>query len=103
MEIDKKSTKFLYFLVAFSLTFLYFSPLNVRAVTEYPEPSTNFYVFDEASLLSPETEKFIIDTNKQYEDTIEQPQIVVATIDSLDGDAIENYSEELFKQWGIGS
>lgn len=102
METDKKSKKIVYFLVALSLTFLYFNPLKVMAASDYPEPSKSFYVYDEANLLSSETEKFIIDVNKHYEDTNEKPQIVVATVDSLNGNSIEEYSEKLFKKWGIG-
>ena len=63
MKRDNKSKAILYFLVAFSLTFLYFNPLKVMAVSNFPEPSKSFYVYDEANLLSPETEKFIIDVN----------------------------------------
>lgn len=89
--------------ISFGLVLLSLFPLTVEAAVDYPEPSTEFYVYDEANLLSDETEKFIIDVNKHYEDTQEKPQIVVATVDSLQGVTIEEYTVELFEKWGIGS
>lgn len=86
----------------FSLLLLSIFPLTVEAAVDYPEPSNEFYVFDEANLLSDETEKFILDVNKHYEDTQEKPQIVVATVDSLQDVTIEEYTAELFEKWKIG-
>lgn len=88
---------------SFGLLLLSLSPLTVEAAVDYPEPSTEFYVYDEANLLSDETEKFILEVNKHYEDTQEKPQLVVATVDSLQGVTIEEYTVELFEKWGIGN
>ncbi|MEK6189496.1 MAG: TPM domain-containing protein [Carnobacterium alterfunditum] len=89
--------------ISFGLLLLNFSPLAAEAAVDYPKASNEFYVYDEANLLSDETEKFIIDVNKHYEDAKEQPQIVVATVDSLQGITIEEYTVELFEKWQIGS
>lgn len=73
------------------------------AEKEYPSPSFEFYVFDEENVLSENTQKLILDVNKQYEKTEEKPQIVVAVISSLNGLSIEEFSVELFEQWKIGN
>ena len=65
-------------------------------------PTSDFYVNDYAGLLSEETKNYIISTNKSlYNQT--GSQIVVVTIPSLDGNSIEDYSTELFRNFGIGS
>ena len=46
----------------------FFAP-SVQAA--YPEPTNEFYVLDEENVLSAETEAFIIQVNKQYEQTEE--------------------------------
>ena len=80
----------------FSLLLLSIFPLTVEAAVDYPEPSNKFYVFDEANLLSDETEKFILDVNKHYEDTNEKPQIVFVrrSCDSVDNIA---YFDEVIR------
>lgn len=103
MKKVKRFSVFSFLTSAFGLLLLSFSPLAVEAAVTYPEASNEFYVYDEANLLSDETEKFIIDVNKHYEDAKEQPQIVVATVDSLQGVTIEEYTVELFEKWQIGS
>ncbi|MBT2731442.1 TPM domain-containing protein [Carnobacterium sp. ISL-102] len=103
MKKVKRFSVFSFLTSAFGLLLLSFSPLAVEAAVTYPEASNEFYVYDEANLLSDETEKFIIDVNKHYEDAEEQPQIVVATVDSLQGITIEEYTVELFEKWQIGS
>ena len=67
----------------------------------YVKQTADFYVNDSANLLSDETEKYIININKQlYSKT--GAQIVVVTVDSLEGKAIEDYATELFRGYGIG-
>ena len=87
-------------LLVMSLIFL---PFTTFAAEEYPEPSREFYVLDEENVLSTETEDFIVQVNEQYENTEEQPQIVVAAVSSLNGLSIEEYSLKLFENWKIGN
>ena len=64
--------------------------------------SNEFYVNDTANVLNSDTEKYIIDINKElYEKT--GAQIVVVTVKNLGGKSIEEYSTELFRQYEIGS
>lgn len=64
-------------------------------------PSDAFYVYDGAQVLSQETEEYICATGQELENKT-GAQIVVVTIPSLEGQALETYATELFRQWGIG-
>ena len=63
-------------------------------------PATG-YVNDYAGMLSPEEqttlESTLTDFHAKY-----GGEVVVATINDLGGDAIENYANKLFREWGIG-
>ncbi len=76
-------------------------PLIVSA-----EPVTQLkpahYVNDFAHVLSGDSTTQL-DNICQQIDQKAHAQIAVVTINSLDGDSIEDYSVALFKQWGIGS
>ena len=64
-------------------------------------PTDTFYVYDGASVLSAETEQYIFDHSREL-DAKTGAQIVVVTVPSLEGQALEEYATELFRQWGIG-
>lgn len=67
-----------------------------------PEPSYDFYVYDEAGIIDKDIENYIIDINKElYKKT--GAQIVVATINSLEDMDINSYATALFEKWKIGS
>jgi uncharacterized protein len=60
------------------------------------------YVNDFAHVLSAQTVSELNDVCQQL-DQKAHAQIAVVTINSLDGNDIESYAVDLFKQWGIGS
>jgi uncharacterized protein len=60
------------------------------------------YVNDFAHVLDSNTIKQL-DNICQQVDQKAHAQIAVVTINSLDGDSVEDYAVALFKQWGIGS
>ena len=64
-------------------------------------PNETFYVYDGAQVLSEETEQYILNTNRELESKT-GAQIVVVTIPSLEGQSLEEYATDLFRQWGIG-
>ncbi|MCI8345300.1 MAG: TPM domain-containing protein [Clostridia bacterium] len=65
------------------------------------KPTNDFYVNDYAKLLDTETKQYIISTNKNlYKKT--GSQIVVVTIESLEGNSLEDYATKLFRNFGIG-
>lgn len=65
-------------------------------------PTSKFYVNDYAGVLSTETEEYIVQTNIDLEQKT-GAQIVVVTIDSLEGQTIEEYATQLFRNFGIGN
>jgi len=75
------------------------TPLALAA--EIVDPSDSFYVADYADVILPETEEYIVNYNNSLASQT-GAQIVVVTIDFLDGMDIEDYSTELFNEWGIG-
>jgi uncharacterized protein len=67
-----------------------------------PKPTAEFFVSDFANILNQTTKEHIIDVSKKLE-TLTGSQVVVATINSLDGASIEEYSLSLAREWGIGA
>lgn len=67
-----------------------------------PSHTTEFYVNDYAEVLSEETEAEILSTAvTMYNDTT--AQVVVLTVDSLEGEDISDYAVETLRSWGIGN
>lgn len=80
------------------LVLLIFSFCKVDALVS---PTSDFYVNDYANILSPETEEFVIKYSRILEEKTKS-QIVVVTINSLEGKTVEEYANELFRSFGIG-
>lgn len=74
-------------------------PSNCFAIVEATD---KFYVNDYANVLSDETEKYIFENSlKLYNQT--NAQIVVVTVQNLEGKDLESYATELFRSFGIGN
>lgn len=71
---------------------------NIFAVVK---PTSNFYVNDYANLLSTETESYIMNINQTLNNKT-KAQVVVVTVQTLEGKSLEEYSTELFRSFGIG-
>ena len=67
------------------------------------EQSSEYYVADYASVLSDATEKAIINYNGALETQCSGAQIVVVTVKYLDGMYSDEYANQLFNDWGVGS
>lgn len=66
-----------------------------------PAATSQFYVNDFANVLTPETEVTMLGAAEElYKQT--KAQVVVVTVPSLDGAALEDYSLALYRKWGIG-
>lgn len=90
-----------YILLLFLVAVL-FNTISYAADINIPEPSFYFYVYDEANLLDDEAEEYIIKTNEElYKKT--GAQIVVASLNSLEGEDIKLVALKMFEEWGIGS
>lgn len=75
------------------------------AAKEVPRPTQDFFVNDFAGVLSASAKQEIQALGEALEATpgIFNAQVVVVTVDSLDGDTAENFSLRLARDWGIGS
>lgn len=74
------------------------------AEIKLPKPTSEFFVNDFADVISASDESAIFSRAKAlYEKSGNSTQVVVVTINSLDGYSIEEYANELFNEWGIGS
>lgn len=96
----KRKIKFKFF-VLFIISLLFLANANVSAANISYMPTNNFYVNDFANLLNSQTENTIMETSKQIE-KITTAQVVVVTIQKMNGMDIESYANQLFNKWGIG-
>lgn len=64
-------------------------------------PALTGRVVDDAGMIDPETKAALIQKLADFEKK-SSDQIVVATIPSLDGEAIEPYANRLFRAWKLG-
>lgn len=77
--------------------------LNICSLAaEIPSHTDEFFINDYANVIDSETENYIYEKGKAY-NSGGGPQIVVLTMDSIDGDSVENFSIETAREWGIGS
>lgn len=67
-----------------------------------PNPTNEFFVNDFAGVLDSSDEQAIQLAAVQLQEAT-TAQVVVVTIQSLQGEPLENYAYQLFKQWGIGT
>lgn len=76
---------------------------NLQAQREIPpKPAVETSVFDEADMLNASEEKALEQKLINYADTT-STQIVVATIESLQGEYIGTYAADWAHEWGIGT
>jgi len=75
---------------------------SVQAVYAYISPGKPIgYVNDFASMI-PADIRVSLEQNLKAFESDKKHEIVVVTVNSLQGDYIENFAEKLFKEWGIG-
>lgn len=86
----------------FLASLLFLTALAANAQREIPpKPSTQTSVYDEADVLTSSEEKNLERKLINYADTT-STQIVIATIESLQGEYIATYATEWAHEWGIG-
>ena len=72
--------------------------LPAAAKTEYPKPTTDFFVNDFAGCLSSDDAAYMQSLGEAlYKAT--KAQVVVVTVESLDGESIEDYAIGLGREW----
>lgn len=67
----------------------------------YESPTNEFYVNDFANVLSDETASYIMENSPALEQQT-GAQIVVTTVESLDGQEPQDYALTMAREWGIG-
>lgn len=72
------------------------------AKTNIPSATSDFYVNDFANIFSTDEKTRLIDNATTLSDEYDGIQVVVTTVESLDGDTIENYALEMYNLYGIG-
>lgn len=91
-----KHTILLPFLFLFAISFTAYAQLEVP-----PKPKKETSVYDAADMLSPSEEQLLEQKLVNYADTT-STQIVIATIESLNGEYIGLYAPKWAQEWGIG-
>ena len=66
-----------------------------------PEPTEAFYVYDEAEVISDETEQLILEKNKELNEKY-GVQIVIMAVKSTGGASMKDYTTQVFQSWQIG-
>ena len=65
--------------------------------------SEDYYVTDEAGVLTERTRQDIIESNIGLERECQGAQIVIVTVEYLGGVPSDEYATRLFNEWGVGS
>lgn len=71
------------------------------AKMDIPSATDRFFINDYADVIDSETENYIYEKGREY-NANGGPQIAVLTIDSINGNSVEDFSIETAREWGIG-
>lgn len=85
----------------FSLILLCSVNIIPNAKINYPSPTNLKYINDYTNIIDDTYKKEIISIGKELEDKT-NAQAIIVVINSTDGIPIEEYSNKLFRSWGIG-
>jgi uncharacterized protein len=71
------------------------------AASSLPKPTADFYLLDEAQVLSPQVKNQVLSINRDLNNQT-KAQIVVVTLNSSNGRSIEELGLEILREWGVG-
>lgn len=74
----------------------------VFAVSNVPAATSEFYVNDFANVFTADEKADLIKRASEFANTSEGIQVVITTIKSLDGNAVEDYANAMYNQYKIG-
>ncbi|MEK8213664.1 MULTISPECIES: TPM domain-containing protein [unclassified Paenibacillus] len=100
MEIRMRQKTFIIALIVLLLSMLL--PAFSLAQTAVPEHTDSFYVNDFAGVIDVKTENYIVNYGIRLHQQ-SGSQVVLVTVDSTNGAAIEEYATSLFNAWEVGS
>ena len=88
-------------LFVFMLAMLCFCQVAFADEISNPAPQTDIYLNDGANMLSADAKDQLLTASKDLHEQT-GTQFVIVTVPSLNGQSIEEYSNDLFNNWGIG-
>lgn len=100
MSIKKVLSYTLVFLFLL-FSFMLFNTIRSSASVPAPEVLQNTFVYDQASILSDDTEKIVNKMLNELEAKT-SAEVAIITTPSLYGNSLEDYANKLFNQLGIG-
>lgn len=77
-------------------------PIMVFAKIDIPAATSDFYVNDFASVFSSDEKLRLIDNAVKLCDEHDGIQVVITTVESLNGNTVDDYALEMYNQYGIG-
>ena len=96
----KKSIKTI--VVALILIFVMMQISSMAYAINIPDATSDFYVNDFAGVFSAEQKSRLINNAVTFSDEHDGVQVVVSTVESLDGNTVEDYANEMYNKYGIG-
>ena len=88
-------------LFVFMLAMLCFCQVAFADEISNPAPQTDIYLADGAGMLSADAKDQLLTASKDLHEQT-GAQFVIVTVPNLNGQSIEEYSNDLFNNWGIG-
>ena len=83
------------------LLLLYLTPISAAADNNYPEPTSRFFVNDFADIIDSGAEDEIYSRAVALQEKT-TAQVVVVTVQTLDGEAAADYALGIGREWGVG-
>ena len=77
-------------------------PTKVWASINIPDPMSEFYVNDFAHVFAEEEEERLLDNAVAFAQNYDGVQVVVSTVESLQGYSVEKYATEMYNKYRIG-
>jgi len=75
---------------------------SVFATATIPEATTDFYVNDFANVFTNEERTALMNNAVKLANESDGIQVVVSTVEALEGDTVENYALNMYNKYGIG-
>lgn len=77
-------------------------PVFTYAQSSIPEHTQDFYVNDFANVFSKDEISEMVNRANSLDENHNGIQVVVSTVESLNGESIDDYSIRMYNQYGIG-
>lgn len=94
--------RFLIYLVLLLQTFFAASALAAPSIPARPNKASGIYVQDYAGVISQEDKQKMLSLGQDL-DNKTTAQVAVITVNSLDGQPLEDYALAVLREWGIGN